>query len=269
MDVELSSPAITCTQCGGELHPEQGQTFLTCPYCGATVYLDKSQVVFHWLLAPTLDEVKARGALARWMAGNQTVKDLDQKARVEAPSFEYFPLWLFKRRTRDGQEQILIEPAAATSVSEIRRLNVPAGDLRKYDPGLDAQARAPSVPLEAAMSWLADRQVPPEEVAERSLVHIPLYTFKYAYQGRPFTAIVEAGTGGVFANLYPAKAEAPYLLAGGLAALVFLCLATFPIIGALADNRAGFGIGLLACVGIGVLAAPALFALAAYVAAKI
>jgi hypothetical protein len=45
-----------CTHCGGELHPDQGQIFLTCPYCSSTVYLDKSQVVFHWYMAPTLDE---------------------------------------------------------------------------------------------------------------------------------------------------------------------------------------------------------------------
>ena len=45
---------LTCTQCGGELHPDEGQTFVTCPYCGAAVYLDKSRVVFHWYVAPTL-----------------------------------------------------------------------------------------------------------------------------------------------------------------------------------------------------------------------
>ena len=78
----LPENVVSCAQCGGELHPDEGQIFLTCPYCGSTVYLDKSQVVFHWYLAPTLDEAKAGGALASWMAGNQTVKDLDKKASV-------------------------------------------------------------------------------------------------------------------------------------------------------------------------------------------
>jgi hypothetical protein len=269
MTADLPLNIVTCTQCGGELHPDEGQIFLTCPYCSATIYLDKSQVVFHWYLAPTLDENKAVGALRRWMAGNQTVKDLDQKARVEPPAFEYFPVWQLKHRLKDGQEQILLEPAAATSVSELKRLNLPAGDLRKYDPGLDSQARTPSVPLQAALDWLEGRGIPQNEIAERALVHIPLYTFKYSFGGQPYTAVVEAGTGGTFANIYPAKAEAPYLLAGGLAALVFLCLALLPIFGAAADNASGAGMGLLACTGIGVLAAPALFALAAWVAAKI
>ena len=269
MTADLPLNVVHCTQCGGELHPDEGQIFLTCPFCGATIYLDKSQVVFHWYLAPTLDEGKARGALARWMAGNQTVKDLDQKARVEPPTFEYFPVWQLKHTLQDGKEQILLEPAAAISVSELKHLNLPAGDLRKYDSELDSQARMPSVPLQAALGWLESRQIPQGEIAERALVHIPLYTFKYSYGGQPFTAIVEAGTGGTFANIYPAKAEAPYLLAGGLAALVFLCLALFPIIGAAVDNASGAGIGMLACSGFGILAAPALFALAAWVAAKV
>ena len=146
MDTPPIATLLSCTQCGGELHPEVGQVFLTCPYCSTTVYLDKTQVVFHYSLAPTVDDAKGRGFLARWMAGNQTVKNLDQKSRVVGSSFEYFPLWYFKRRTA-GREEILLEPAAATSVSELKKLILPAGDLRKYDPNLDAQARQPSVPL--------------------------------------------------------------------------------------------------------------------------
>jgi hypothetical protein len=269
MDTALPASTLNCTQCGGELHPEEGQIFITCPYCNSTVYLDRSQVVFHWYLAPTLDQPKARAALASWMAGNQTVKDLDRKARLTGESFEYFPLWYFKRHMADGREEILLEPAAATSVTELRRLNLPAGDLKKYDPSLDSQARIPTVPLDAAMLWLADRQIPSQEVAERMLVHIPLYTFKYAYNGQTYTTIIEAGTGGAFANIYPAKAEAPYLMAGGLTALVFLCLALIPIISASTNKIGGATTGLALCSVLGLVAAPLLFALAAWVASRV
>jgi len=268
MDTPPVATRLSCTQCGGELHPDEGQAFLTCPYCGSTVYVDKSQVVFHFYLAPTLDEAKGRGFLARWMAGNQTVKDLDQKSRVAGSSFEYFPLWYFKRRTA-GREEILLEPAAATSVSELKKLILPAGDLRKYESALDPQARPPSVPLEASLAWLEQRQIPRADIVERSLVHIPLYTFKYVYQNKPFTAVVEAATGNVFANIFPAKAEAPYQIAGCIAALVYLCLAVFPIAGLLAGGMSGATIGLVLCGALGLVAAPFLFALAAWVAAKV
>ncbi len=94
MNDSTASP-LNCTQCGGALHPDEGQIFLTCPYCGATVYLDPAQVVFHWYLAPTLNPQQAGGELYRWMSGSQTVKDLDKKAQVVGQSFEYFPLWYF------------------------------------------------------------------------------------------------------------------------------------------------------------------------------
>src|SRR5512139_3989585 len=109
METSPGAVPLLCTQCGGELHPDEGQIFLTCPYCNSTVFVDKTQVVFHWYLAPTMDEGKARASLARWMAGNQTVKDLDKKARLVGQTFEYFPIWLFKRRNIQGKEEIVIE----------------------------------------------------------------------------------------------------------------------------------------------------------------
>ena len=264
----LPDTQVHCTQCGGELHPEQGQIFLTCPYCSSTVYLDKSQVVFHWYLTSTLDEAKARSSLARWMGGNQTVKDLDKKSRLIETVFQYFPMWYFKRRTPEGKEVILLEPAAAISVSEIRKVSLPAGDLRKYDSAVSSQAVAPTVPLDAALQWQEERQVPQKEIVEKFLVHLPMYLFKYQYQGRAYLAVVEAGTGQVFANIFPAKAEMPYRTIGILTALMFLCLATFPVIGAIiGENEFMIGAGL--CVGLGVLAAPILFAIAIWIAAKI
>jgi hypothetical protein len=265
----LPSNLIHCTQCGGELHPDEGQIFLACPYCSSTVYLDKSQVVFHWYLAPTLDESKARQALFRWMAGSQTVKDLDKKSQLSGVTFQYFPVWYLKRRQPDGKEDILLEPAAAISVSELRSLKLPAGDLRKYTSSLDADATAPSVPLETALGWLEERRIPQQEIVERALVHIPLYVCKYRFQGKDYLALVEGGTGGVVANIYPAKAEAPFQTIAVVAALTFLCLATFPLVGVVVGGEGAFLIGTLACVGGGLVVAPVLLALAAWVAAKI
>lgn len=269
MSSEASSDALKCTQCGGELHPDEGQIFLTCPFCSATVYLDKSQVVFHWYLAPTLDEGEARAALARWMSGSQTIKDLDKKAQLTGTNFEYFPVWLVKRKVTAGRDEVILQPAAATSVSELRNLKLPAGDLRKYEPSLDAQALVPSVPLATAESWLLEANGTSGQIVERSLVHIPIYSFKYNYNSAPYTAIVEAGTGGVFANIFPAKAEMPFRLVGAITAAVFLCLATFPLIGAATNNPEGMWIGLAACSGAAVLAAPGLFFAAHWVASKI
>ena len=264
-----SSPAtsLTCTQCGGELHPDEGQVFVTCPFCGTTVFVDKARVVFHWYLRPTLDQNQAAGALARWMSGSQTVKDLDKKARVTGSSFQYFPLWYFKSGSEGRKEQIDLEPAAATSVTELAHLNLPAGDLARYDHGVDSQAVAPSVPLDTALGWL--RQARPQaEVRESALVHIPIYIFKYSFKNQTYTAVVEAATGTVLANIYPAKAEAPYVVIGGITALIYLCLALIPLLsGGIGESSGALTTGVVLLIGI--IAAPFLIAAAAWVAHKV
>lgn len=115
MSEAIIAPTFNCTQCGGELHPDEGQHFIVCPYCSSSVFIDKSKVVFHWYIASTLNDEKARNALHSWMSGNDTVKDLDKKSEVIGKSFAYFPLWYFKRLDQKQRETILLEPAAATS----------------------------------------------------------------------------------------------------------------------------------------------------------
>ena len=264
----MAAPELHCPQCNGLLQPDEGQLFLTCPYCGSAVFLDKSRVVFHWLLKPTIDEAGARAALRRWMAGNETVKDLDLKSRVTSAGFAYFPLWLL-RFGRGGGETIHLEPAAATSVTELKRLRLPAGDLVRYEPAFDAHAVPPTVPLQYMLSWMEVAGVDPTRVQEISLVHVPLFTFHYDFAGQTYLAMVDAASGSVAANIFPAKAEAPYRMMAAVVAAVFLSLAMLPIGGMLVEPHQGLATGALLCVGLGLIAAPLLFAGAAWVAAKV
>jgi hypothetical protein len=205
----------------------------------------------------------------RWMTGNQTVKDLDKKASITAVSFEYFPMWYIKRRQPNGDETVSLTAAAATSITEIQHMKLPAGDLRKYDPSLDSQAQAPSVPLQAALSWLGESEQEGQQVLEQSLVHIPVYTFKYSYRNNPYTAIIEAATGSAFANIYPAKAETPYRTMGCATAAIFIVLAFVPVISTITNDLAGTGIGLAICFGLALVFIPILFAIAAAIASKV
>ncbi len=266
----VSTDEFRCAQCGGVLHPDEGQQFLTCPFCGSAVYLDKSKVVFHWSLRPTVNAEEAAANLRRWMAGNQTVKDLDRKSRVVSATFQYFPLWYVKEKDEDTQrERIWIEPAAATSISEIKSLEIPSGDLQKYDSALDPEAVAPTVPFPAMLQWLKARSALPHEIAEAALVHLPVYLYKYEFGGKLYTAMVEGATGKVFANLFPAKAEAPYYLVAVVSTAGFLCISSFPIIGLFMGEETGLALGVLTCVVAGALFAIPVFALAAYVSAKV
>lgn len=264
----LPNTEVHCAQCGGVLRPEAGQTFLTCPYCGSAVYVDKSQVVFHYSLSRTVTPDAAAASLRRWMAGNQTVKDLDRKARVVSSTFQYFPVWYCKARA-NGRESVYLEPAAATSISELKSLAIAAGDLQKYDAALDAEAVAPTVPFTAMVQWLDNRSVQRDQLAEAALVHLPIYVFKYELAGQSYTALVEGSSGKVLANLFPAKPETPYLAVTVFATLGFLVLSCLPLAGYAAYQGTGLLVGTLVYLVAGAVFAAVVFGVAAWVSAKV
>jgi hypothetical protein len=221
---QVAATSINCRQCAAPLTVEQGQPFVTCRFCGATNFVDKARAVFHYLVRPTVREDGARAALNRWMAGNATVKDLDRKAKIDSVSFEYFPMWLV-RATVQRDERVLLKPAAALSVSELEHLNIPPSDLVPFDANAGGTIVSPSVPFETMQQRLIDDQhLAPENIREASLVHVPVYVCKYTFNNRRFTAIVDAASSKVFANIYPAKWEVPYVSIGVAAFVAFFVL---------------------------------------------
>ena len=248
---------------------EPGSQYATCEFCGADNFVEKSGVVLHYAVRATLRETDAVAALRRWMAGNKTVKNLDQKADIRQPTFQLFPFW-FVRVSEDGGEQVILEPAAALSITDLTELSIPAADLEPYDHELDADAIAPTVPYETMVGWLADNyEIARNAITEASLVHVPMYVCKYGYEGESYTAVVDAASSHVFAAIYPSKWEAPYQAIGGIGCFFYFLAAFIPLIGFLSGEIEGMAIGLGAYVVVAFLIAVPIFAVAAFVSAKV
>ena len=229
MTDQVAATSINCRQCAAPLAVEQGQPFVTCKFCGATNFVDKARAVFHYLVRPTVREDGARAALLRWMAGNATVKDLDRKAQIDSVAFEYFPMWLVRALVQ-RDERVLLKPAAALSVSELERLNIPPADLVPFDANAGGTLVAPSVPFDTVQRWLLDDQhIAPENIREAALVHLPVYMCKYTFNKRRYTALVDAATSKVFANIYPVKWEVPYVAIGTAAFAAYFVLAVLSL----------------------------------------
>lgn len=230
MSEATAAPPLRCPQCGGENVLPSGERLLPCAFCGASLYVDRSGLVSHYRLPRLLDRAAAEQAVRRWMAGNDTVKNLDEKASDLALVPLRFPLWMFRCR-QGGGETVLARPAAATPEPALADLTVPAGRLEPYRLGGEEGATEggaggetagvepvpASVPLDTARQWLPAGG----EVTETALVHVPLWRATYRFAGRSYSAVVEGSTGAVFASLYPEKAEAPYLAVAALGLLVF------------------------------------------------
>ena len=210
---------VACPQCGAPNELRSGERLLRCVSCGSSLYVDRAGLVSHYRVPRLLDAEQARAALRRWMAGNDTVKDLDRKASIAEVVAFSFPMWLFRTRAASG-ELVIVEPAAPTPIPQLADLDVPAGRLEPYGRGEEGvESVAAAVPLETARGWLGQRGT--GEPTESALVHLPLWRCLYRYQDKTYTAIVDGSAGTVLAAVFPAKAEAPYLLVAGLGLLLF------------------------------------------------
>lgn len=236
---------------------------MVCGYCQTTNYLDKSQLVLHYVVRETIRPSDAEANLRRWMAGNATVKDLDKKATLEGATFELFPMWMV-RAQKNGAEQVLLQPAAALSVSELKGVKLPASALEPFQQ-TNSQAIVPAtVPYNTMRQWLAaEHQIQPDQIREFSLVHLPIYHCKYRYQNERYAAVIDGATGQVFANLFPSKWEAPYQLLGILAFFAYFIAAV-----AIAIIIGPFEGAAVYC-GLSLVMALPIFFIAAYISAKV
>ncbi len=216
---EEGRSSVVCTQCGGETELTTGHRFVTCVFCGTSLFVDRAEVVYHYRLPPLLDRDDAVAALRRWMAGNDTVKDLDRQAEIEDLEAISFPVWLF-RTSDSGVEQVFFEPAAPTPIPQVADLSIPAGRLEAYRPEDDGmRVIEAQVPLDTAVGWLEQREVGP--IHETALVRVPFWKCRYRYDGQTYHAAVDASTGSVLAGVYPEKAESPYILVAILGLILF------------------------------------------------
>jgi hypothetical protein len=88
----------------------------------------------------------------------------------------------------------------------------------------------PSVPFDTVQQWLSDDQhIAPENIREAALVHVPVYVCKYTFNKRHYTALVDAASSKVFANIYPAKWEVPYVAIGTAAFVTYFVLAVLSL----------------------------------------
>lgn len=260
---------ILCHQCAAVLPVEVGSQFVTCEFCGADNFVDKSGAVLHYAVRATINDKAAVAALRRWMGGNQTVKDLDKKANIAPPRFQLFPMWMVQVQQGE-QVRVILEPAAALAVMDLTQMTIPAADLEPYDHALDADAVAPTVPYEAVLTWLADNHnVSAGAVKEASLVHLPIYVCKYTHDGRSYTAVVDAAAGQVFATVFPSKWEAPYFAIGSIGCVLYFLAALIPPFSLVVADLAGLGVGIIIYLIVAVLIAIPIFIIAAIISAKV
>jgi len=258
---------LRCSQCGGELNPEDGQLFINCPYCDSTLFLSKGRIVFHWYLEQVFDQEQAEASLARWLSNEKIGVNLGHNAQLISASFVYFPFWMI-RTGDEASDELLLEPAAAIAVTEIKTLQLQGGDFRKFSEEIEERSIEPTIPLSALTNQFEERGIDENHITETALIHLPIYTFKYTYRNREYTALVEGSSGRVFANIHPEKTKVVYLMLSLVTALAFMCLGTFPCIGYSISEELGRSIGFVLCISVGAIFGIVVVAIAGWFAGE-
>ncbi|MCK5378727.1 MAG: hypothetical protein KAJ78_04950 [Acidobacteria bacterium] len=212
---------VKCSQCGAGIPVPADTGLLQCPFCDTALVVDAGDTLFRVVTPPTINASGAVDHLRRFMAGTQTVADLDAKARIGDPELLYFPFWAFRIAT-DAGEQVVLEPAAPSSLQGMQKMTLPPGDTRSWtdDIGGGTPVVQPEVPQNTARQWMVSR-LGDVQVLRTVLYHLPMFRFSYDYRGRSYRAAVDGVSGQVFPADFPAKAEAPFVAVAALAIGVF------------------------------------------------
>ncbi len=205
---------MNCPKCGAPFEYEPGMRFKKCDYCGTMIYIDKSRVMFYYIIPFSLDSKQAESVFRRWAAGSTKAKGLDA-AQIKSVKKMYFPVYRFVRRI-NGREEDIIKPAKTTLLPGLTNLKLPPGDMRIFDNTFnvgDAEVVQPDMSMDSYLPNL------PGEAKEQEIVYFPLYEIRYIFDGREYNVLVDGSSGEVFSSYYPTRSSAPYLL---LATVAFL-----------------------------------------------
>ncbi len=234
---------FNCPKCGAPFEYEPGMRFKKCDYCGTVIYIDKSQVMFYYIIPFTIKKDSVEQLFRRWASGPKMAKGLEN-SRIKSIRAMYFPVYRFVRIV-DGKEKVLIKPAKTTLLPGLTNLKVPPGDMRIFDSTFntaDAEIIQPDLTMDTYLKDL------PGEGKEQEIVFFPLYEVRYEFEGKEYTAVIDGSSGEFFSSYYPPRSSAPYLL---LAVSSFILAAIGSAIGTLAHPSGWFlTLGAL-LIGIG------------------
>jgi hypothetical protein len=197
---------------------DSGIKFTKCTYCDSLIFFDRAGAGFYYVIPFKLSQDDAIGTFRRWAGGSTKAKDLDRLANISAIKKSYFPVYLF-RRDLNGREEVIIEPAGSTTLPGLHSLKVPGGDLRIFDQSFDtgeAELIKPDIEMTHYLNTL------PGTAKEQSLVYFPIWTIDYSFEGSQYQVVVDASSSEVFANNFPTRGSAAYLLVaiGGFVAFM-------------------------------------------------
>jgi len=193
---------IKCTQCGAKVPIETDTSTIRCPFCETALYVETDRTVKHYYMDPQVQATELNPVIQRKLS----YMEIKDPVNVTTCGLVYFPFW----RLDTTMGTSVMAAAAMPPAEDMFSMKTPAGPVKLFSPELavDNEVVEPEVLLEdglvEAQKFLGSSSV---KFKAASVVHLPLYKVTYTCQNTSREAVVEAVSGEVFAEDWPA---APY-----------------------------------------------------------
>ena len=197
---------FSCPQCGAPVSVSPRISFHSCEYCNTTSFIDRSGVMFYYLIPFIIEKDSAEKIFARWLKNPRMAKDLHTNAKIKNFKRTLFPVYLFTRLI-NGEEKKFTRPARGTLIEGIENLTVPPGSMKIYDNTIDTQNAEridPDITMEVYLRDL------PVTAVSQSLLYFPIYQVEYEFNGETWHAVIDGSSGAVHATMYPVRSSLPF-----------------------------------------------------------
>jgi hypothetical protein len=183
------------------------------------MYVDKSRVIFNYIMPFILEEPQAEAVFRRWAAGPSLAKNLEKDAQITGMEKIFFPVCMFRRMV-NGAEKTILKPARGTTLPGLRNEVVPPGEMKVFDSSVSpgtAKILDPEIHPETYLPEL------PGTAKEQAILYLPFYIFRYRYQGAGYISVMGGTSGSMYTAGFPGRSSAPYtLVMGGGFLLAFI-----------------------------------------------
>ena len=234
---------LKCPKCGAPFEYEPGMKFKKCEYCGTMIYIDKSRVMFYYIIPFSIGDGEVASLFKRWASGSRMAKGLENSL-IKSINKLYFPVYRFVRDV-NNKEKVIIKPANTTLLSGLTNLKIPPGNMKIFDTNFNtgnAKVVQPELSMDTYLKGL------PGNAKEQELVFFPIYEVRYEFNGKEYSVVMDGSTGEIFTSYYPPRSSLPYIFIGSVVFILSLIGASLAVIG---YTSALLLIGVAFLIGVG------------------
>ena len=85
--------SLTCPNCGGQVHSEEGESLVLCKFCDSVFSLTTDEGIRKIMYRLDVTREKAEARFSEWLKEGPKAKDLEKKSQISEAYPIYLPFW--------------------------------------------------------------------------------------------------------------------------------------------------------------------------------